>query len=115
MILIRSKFIVNFLTLNFANAIALFPFVFIKKNDIVVNETMLNHEKIHLRQQLELLIIGFYILYLIEFIIHYIRLKNRLKAYLNISFEREAYRNEGNPEYLKFRKNWSFFRYFNFQ
>lgn len=114
MILIRSKFLVNFLTFNFANAIALFPFVIIKMDDKLVNKTMINHEKIHLRQQLELLIIGFYILYIVEFFIHYLRLRNRVKAYLNISFEREAYSNEENPEYLKFRKNWSFLKYLNF-
>ncbi len=114
MILIRSKFLVNFLTFKFANAIALFPFVIIKMDETTLNDTMVNHEKIHLRQQIELLIVGFYILYIVEFFIHYIRLQNRLKAYLSISFEREAYSNEDNHDYLKFRKHWSFLKYFNF-
>jgi hypothetical protein len=114
MILIRSKFLVNFLTFRFANAIALFPFVIIKKYDKDVIETMLNHERIHLRQQLELLLIGFYIMYVVEFILHYFRLKSRQRAYSSISFEREAYENEDNPDYLKMRGKWAFLKYLDF-
>jgi hypothetical protein len=39
------------------NGIALFPFIFIRKPEDKENNILINHEKIHLRQQLEMLII----------------------------------------------------------
>lgn len=79
-------------------AITLWPFIFARKK---LNEVDLNHENIHGRQQLELLIIPFYIIYLIEWI---------FKGYREISFEKEAYSNEQNLEYLKSRKHYSMWK-----
>lgn len=84
-----------------AAAVALFPFIFVA-SDVKVTDTLINHEKIHLRQQLELLIIPFYIWYLIE--------HNR-KGYWNVSFEKEAYANEHDLTYLKKRRIFAFRRY----
>ena len=70
-----------------------------------------NHEKIHLRQQLELLVIPFYLLYLINYIINLVGYKKHYLAYLNICFEREAYRYESDFLYLKKRKKWSFLKF----
>lgn len=50
----------------------------------------MNHEKIHIYQQLELLIIFFYLWYVVEYYYWYIKLKDKNLAY-NICFEREAY------------------------
>ena len=75
-------------------AISIWPFIFVRK-ECKFGNVDLNHERIHLRQQLELLIIPFYIIYLIEWI---------FKGYKNVSFEKEAYSNEGNLDYLKTRK-----------
>ena len=72
---------------------------------------LLNHEKIHLKQQVELLIIFFYLWYGIEFTVRFFQYKNWDKAYRNISFEREAYENEKDFEYLKKRKIWGFWKY----
>lgn len=79
-------------------AITIWPFIFARKQ---LNDIDINHEKIHGRQQLELLIILFYIIYLIEWFI---------KGYRNISFEREAYSNEQNLQYLKNRKWFAMWR-----
>ncbi|WP_452600173.1 hypothetical protein [Pontimicrobium sp. MEBiC01747] len=91
--------------------ITIYPFVFLKhkklKNDVV----LINHEKIHLKQQLELLIVPFYTLYLIEFIVRLVQYRNWYSAYRNISFEREAYRNENDLNYLKSRPFWKFIKY----
>lgn len=70
----------------------------------------LNHEKIHWRQQVEMLVIPFYVWYLIEFFLRRIR-KNKRNAYLSISFEREAYANQDDMEYLSNRKPFSWTRY----
>ncbi|MBP6387075.1 MAG: hypothetical protein KA327_10700, partial [Pseudarcicella sp.] len=50
---------------------AIFPFVLVKNKN--PDKRLLNHEKIHLRQQLEMLIVPFYIFYLGEYL--YRRLK----------------------------------------
>ena len=68
-----------------------------------------NHESIHIKQQQELLVIPFYILYIVEWFIKlFVYGKD---AYRNLSFEREAYTNEANPDYLKTRKFWAWFKY----
>lgn len=72
---------------------------------------LINHEKIHLRQQIELLIIPFYLFYCIEFLVRLIQYKNWYTAYMNISFERESYQNQMDFNYLKNRKFWSFLKY----
>ncbi len=93
------------------NGITLYPFIFIKNPEDKRNRVLLNHEKIHLRQQLELLIIFFYFAYITEYYYHLFTLKNAHKAYLAISFEREAYANEHDLDYLKKRRFWGFWKY----
>ncbi len=91
--------------------ITIFPFIILKYNILKLNKVLVNHEKIHKQQQLELLIMPFYVLYCIEFLIRLIKYKNWDLAYRNISFEREAHKNESNLEYLKQRKFWNFAYY----
>lgn len=88
-----------------------FPFVFVKYALDKENPVFVNHERIHLRQQLELLIIPFFILYLMEFLVRLIQYRNWDLAYRNISFEREAYANEKEFGYLKQRTFWRFLKY----
>lgn len=90
---------------------ALYPFIFLKDKTLKDNEVVLNHERIHLRQQLELLIIPFYVWYAVEFFIRWIQFGDRTTAYYEISFEREAYAKEGDLHYLKNRRFWSNFTY----
>lgn len=91
--------------------LAVFPFVFVKYSLDKENPVFVNHERIHLRQQLELLIIPFFVLYFLEFLVRLIQYRNRDLAYRNISFEREAYANEKNFDYLKHRPLCSFLKY----
>ena len=119
--------------------ITLFPFIISQKkyNGPHITQSQKdrhkNHESIHIAQQLELVpyslafnfliftLFGwnylwlfvtivpvlnsslFFILYLIEFI---------FKGYRGISFEREAYENDDNLDYLKNRKYFNFTKYF---
>jgi hypothetical protein len=69
---------------------------------------LLNHEKIHIRQQVELLVLPFFIWYFIEFLIRFLRCRNGKVAYHSISFEKEAYQNENNLSYLTSKKWYSF-------
>ncbi|OHT47396.1 hypothetical protein [Flavobacterium tructae] len=90
---------------------AVFPFVILKYDADKANAVFVNHEKIHLRQQLELLILPFYILYVFEYAIRLIQYKDKELAYRNISFEREAYANETHLNYLKSRSFFGFLNY----
>lgn len=91
--------------------ISLFPFIIFSDRNSKNNLVLMNHEKIHIRQQLELLIIFFYIWYVIEFLMRYSQYKNWNLAYRNISFEREAYTNEKDLNYLKKRSFWEFYNF----
>ena len=92
--------------------IALFPFIILNsKLSLERQETLINHEKIHLRQQLELLVLPFYILYLANYLINLFIYKNHQKAYRNIIFEKEAFENEKRNDYLKSRKIWAFINF----
>ncbi len=89
-----------------------FPFIILKEKKYLNNKTTVNHEKIHIRQQLELLVLPFYVLYFSNLVFNYFKYRDFQMAYHNIAFEREAYANEKNLDYLKSRSFWSFLKYF---
>ena len=91
--------------------LTLFPFVFLKDKKDKQNTVFMNHERIHIRQQLELLILPFFVIYCFEFLIRMLQHKNINLAYKSISFEREAYANEKDLHYLKQRSFGSWFSY----
>lgn len=93
-------------------SITLFPFILVKNKDLKKDKVLINHEKIHLKQQAELLLIFFYLFYCLEWMLKLLKYKNGYLAYKNISFEREAYQNEKNRNYIKNRKKWAFAKYF---
>jgi len=107
MILIVYKY----LTPRGFRGLSFFPFVIVKNKDDALDTFCVNHEKIHLRQQVELLVLPFYIWYLLEYSIRLVQFKDRKNAYYNISFEREAYANEKDLNYLKQRSFWKFLKY----
>ncbi|MCO5936776.1 hypothetical protein NAF17_14630 [Mucilaginibacter sp. RB4R14] len=94
------------------NGMALFPFILLNNKALLNDEVMINHERIHLRQQAELLVILFYILYLLNYFVNLIIFREHNKAYLNIVFEREAYEKEADMAYLKQRKWVGWMKYF---
>jgi len=94
-----------------AAAMALFPFMLFKRAAYKGDIYLINHEKIHFQQQLELLIFPFYVLYLINYLINLIRFKNHYQAYFNICFEKEAYANDQNLRYLKRRRLYSWLKF----
>lgn len=78
------------------NAITLFPFVFY--NDRRLTERELRHETVHLWQQLALLVVLFYVLYVLFWIVGLVRWRNHDRAYHSIPFERSAYRLDGRTD-----------------
>jgi hypothetical protein len=102
---------VKFITFGWAIGITLAPFgIYFKKKQQLSNKVDINHEKIHWHQQLEMLIIFFYIWYLVEWLIKII-LPPWKKSYYRISYEREAYIHEYDLDYLKTRKHFAWLKY----
>ena len=99
--LLRKKF----------TGVAIWPFIIFRDHQLKADTVLLNHERIHLRQQIEMLVLPFYIWYVMEFLIRILQYKNKNEAYRNISFEREAYENEKDLDYLKKRSFWKFVRF----
>lgn len=67
-------------------AINLFGIIFARKE---VTPEILAHERVHTQQMKELFYIGFYLIYLIEWLVRLF--VNGKQAYNKISFEQEAY------------------------
>lgn len=105
--IIVSKYLVP----NGYTGFAFFPFVFVKHKQLRKDRCLVNHEKIHLRQQLELLVLPFYVFYMVEFLVRLYQYKVWHLAYRNISFECEAYKNESNLDYLNHRPFLGFLKY----
>lgn len=127
--IIRSKFI----PFQGYKAINLFGALFVRGN-AKIDDVTLNHEAIHSAQIKEVMLASipaavllwiisniwlaglfvlasYYLWYVVEWAIHFIRLKDAHLAYRRISFEREAYVNEDDPEYLKRRAVFAFLKY----
>lgn len=89
------------------SALNLFGIILLRKG-VRNNPMLMNHEYIHTQQMKEMLYVGFYLWYLVEWLI---RLPMSGNAYRNISLEREAYANDKNLHYLKKRKHYAWFHY----
>lgn len=119
--IIRNKYI----PFTGFKAINLFGVLFVK-NNAKIDDVTINHEAIHSRQFVELMVLfavatffirwwlpvfapfAFYVWYIVEWLI---RLLKKGNAYRNISFEREAYANQGDFSYLKGRGWFNFLKY----
>jgi hypothetical protein len=88
-----------------------YPFIILSGKKYKKDAVFMNHERIHLRQQAELLVLPFFIWYGLEFVVRFMRHKDIASAYRNICFEREAYRNENDPLYLTKRRLWRFLEF----
>lgn len=93
------------------DGIALYPFIIVRKPTFKNDAMLIRHERIHLRQQLELLVLPFYLLYVLNYLFNLLRFKNHHMAYLNIVFEKEANAHEANPAYLSGRRLWAWLKY----
>jgi len=89
-------------------AITLFPFIISKEP---MGPETLNHETIHIKQQAELFVIFFYLLYVAYYFIGLVKYKDKQKAYYMIPFEQEAYEYDNQLDYLETRKPYSWTKY----
>lgn len=94
-----------------AMAITLYPFIFIRKDKRNFEE-LVRHETIHIFQQLELLIIGAWVLFISEYLYaKYIKKFDARQSYYFTAMEQEAHINAINETYLTTRKPYSVFKY----
>ena len=104
-VIIRRLFYSNYVGLS------LWPFIILKEDHLKDDVVLLNHERIHLRQQSELLVLPFYLFYILEWLIRCCIYWDAYEAYQRMSFEQEAYRHEKDLEYLSQRRAFSFLKY----
>ncbi len=99
MIIIRN----SLLPFGKFTAMNIFGIMLCRKNAVITQETI-NHERIHTAQLIETGFIGFYVWYVIEWLV---KLPFRGNAYRKISFEREAYDHMDDLDYLSHRKHYA--------
>lgn len=116
-------------------AITLWPLIFARKGTKPLKAHVENHEKIHLRQQLEVLVASaavlalviwltgwswwwmlaslavYYAGYGLDYAIRRILYRSHFEAYRNIATEQEAYLNEQDAAYLANRRPFAWIRY----
>lgn len=117
-------------------AMCVFPFIFVRKDARNLTVKDINHEKIHGMQQIETHIVAlilavllaavglfswwwvfvsplvYFALYGLEYIIRWICYGfDTREAYRNISFEQEAYMNENDLTYIKYRHLFASWKY----
>lgn len=106
MIIIRN----NLIPFPGYSAITVWPFIFVRKNARYSNDTD-RHERIHGRQQLEMLFLLFYLWYGLEYLVRLCITRDHDRAYSSISFEQEAYTHERDQDYLSHRKWYAWLKY----
>lgn len=136
-----NSIIAKWLLLKGFQAVTIGPFIFIRRRKEEVNRRLINHERIHVTQWFETMLlslwvllllvnplgvplwtlaltpIAFYVWYAVEYIIR--RLfsnRDHREAYRNIVFEREAYENEWDLCYIrKHRMLYDFIWYYHYK
>ncbi|HOX81748.1 MAG TPA: hypothetical protein PLJ60_00045 [Chryseolinea sp.] len=87
-----------------------FIFIFYWKS-VKDKQTILNHELIHFWQQVELLFVLHWLLYITFYLIGRLNGKTHDGAYMNIPFEKEAYAFEKNYQYASQRKPFAWLQF----
>lgn len=104
------KIVVNkFIPFTGYKAINIFGILFVKSNKRI-SEQLINHESIHTAQMKELFYIGFYLIYVFEYIYKFIKYRDSEKAYKELSFEKEAYKYENYLLYLNEREHFAMWK-----
>jgi len=85
-------------------AISIGPFVWCKGK---LSSVTRNHETIHFQQQLELLFVVQWILYISFYLVGLVKYREGAIAYRQNPFEQEAYDNDHDLDYLTSRKRFS--------
>ena len=125
----------NFIPLKGYTALTIWPLVFARKSEKPLKRHVENHERIHLRQQLEvltasavviaalILVFGwswwwmlaslavYYAGYGLDYAIRRILYRSHFETYRNIAAEQEAYLNQYDRAYLRQRRPFTWVKY----
>lgn len=93
------------------SAMALFGLIWTRKDEL--DKYTINHERIHLMQEKELFYVGFYILYVWFYLYNLIKERDAWMAYRLNPFEREAYANDFDFNYIYERKKYAWKKFKN--
>jgi hypothetical protein len=99
------------LVLGKYSAMCLGPFVLLRDKNQLTDYTLLNHEMIHFFQQLELVLVIHWILYVFFYLTGRAKGLDHDQAYRNNPFEREAYANEADLLYVLKRTPYAWVKY----
>lgn len=90
-----------------------FGILFVRKGDKLSKRKEI-HERIHERQCIEMLFIGFYFWYILEWLIRFLFTKDRFskQAYYSISLEQEAFNHQYFEKYISQRHCYNWFRFY---
>lgn len=125
----------NLIPMKDYTAVTLWPVIFARKSAKPLKAYEENHEKIHLRQQMEVLVAAaavlaaviwiadwswwwmlaslavYYAGYGIDYAVRRILYRSHLEAYRNIAAEQEAYLNQHDRAYLRQRRPFTWVKY----
>lgn len=91
-------------------AVNIMGVLFVRKG-ATLSETDISHEEIHTEQMKELLYVGFYLWYAVEWAVKLLAHRfDGHTAYRNVGFEREAYEHQADADYVKTRKRYAWVR-----
>ena len=85
-------------------AINLFGHVFAREEYRPISDRTRRHEAIHTAQMRETGYVGFYLIYVAEWLYQWARLRSAKQAYYAVRFEREAYAHQDELDYLTHRR-----------
>jgi len=88
-------------------AVTIGPLVFSRGK---ISEVTRRHETIHWQQYIETFIVGFLLLYFGFYITSLLKGRRGRDAYMEIPFEKEAYENQNDKQYLENRKRYAWIR-----
>ena len=91
-------------------AINLFGHVFAREEYRPISDRTLRHEAIHTAQMRETGYVGFYLIYVAEWLYQWARLRSAKQAYYAVRFEREAYAHQNELDYLIHRRPFAWTR-----
>ena len=91
-------------------AINFFGHVFAREEYRPISDRTLRHEAIHTAQMRETGYVGFYLIYVAEWLYQWARLRSAKQAYYAVRFEREAYAHQNELDYLTHRRPFAWTR-----
>jgi hypothetical protein len=111
MILIQNR-LSHWMLGHHYRVMCVWPVLFVRPGEqLPLQRQTLVHEQIHVRQQLEMLWVLFFIWYGFEFLVRLLKHRSRHTAYSALSHEKEAHAHDTDNDYLKKRKLFAWVKY----